>query len=100
MKNGPRFGSCGLIPLAAHRPYWTGCFELANGEEAYLNDCPAGVSPEVAAASVAALRAHPDVHRTLTEWAGFTGVLDVSMNGLITAAERALALTDAALSHD
>ena len=87
----------GLIPLAAHRPYWTTCFELTNGEEVYLDDCPAGVAPEVTAAAVAAIRADPDLHRTLTEWAGFVGVFDVPLEGLITAAERALALTDAEL---
>ena len=87
----------GLIPLAAHTPYWTHCFELTDGEELYLNDCPAGVDPEVAAAAVEGIVAHPDIHAALTEWSGFAGALSVSIDPLIGAAERAISLIDAEL---
>ena len=87
----------GLIPLAAHQPYWTDCFGLADGEEVYLEECPAGVSPEVAAAGVAAITAHPDLHAALTEWAGFSAATDIGLAGQIAAAERAIALIDAEL---
>ncbi|PAP75445.1 hypothetical protein [Rubrivirga marina] len=87
----------GLIPLAAHMPYWTNCFKLTDGEELYRGDCPAGVAPEVAAAGVQALAAHLDVHAALTEWAGFAAALSVSFDPLIAAAERAVALIDATL---
>lgn len=87
----------GLIPLAAHEPYWRGCFELTDGEEVYLADCPSGVPPDVARAGVAAIAAHPDVHPALTEWAGFTSALSVSIDPLIAAAERAIGLIDAEL---
>lgn len=89
----------GLVPLSAHRPYWERCFELAEGEERYLEDCPAGVAPAVAEAGVAAIAAHPDVHRTLTEWAGFAGGLEVSLEGLIGLGERALASIDTELDR-
>jgi hypothetical protein len=87
----------GLIPLPVHGPYWHTCFALANGEEAYLETCPEGVAPEVAAAGVAAIARHPDIQRTLTEWTGFAGAYAVSFVGEIAAAERALAQIDAEL---
>lgn len=87
----------GLIPLAAHRPYWDHCFELKDGEERYLEDCPAGVDPEISAAGAAAIMANPDVHAALTMWAGFTGGLDATLVGQIAAADRAIALIDAEL---
>lgn len=89
----------GLIPLAAHAPYWENCFHLANGEETYIEPCPAGVSPEVAAAGVAAIAGNPDIHRTLTEWAGFMGGFVSSLDGQKQAAEHALAIVDSELVH-
>jgi hypothetical protein len=70
---------------------------LTDGEERYLEECPEGVDPAVSAAAVAAIKAHPDVRPTLTEWAGFTGGLDAFFVGQIAAAERAIALIDAEL---
>lgn len=87
----------GLIPLAVHRPYWEGCFELNDGEERYLEDCPEGVDPAISASGVASIKAHPDVHPALTAWAGFTGGLEAAIVGQIAAAERAIALIDAEL---
>jgi hypothetical protein len=89
----------GLIPLAIHRPYWEQCFELADGEERYLDNCPEGVDPAISAAGVAAIRTHPAVHPALTVWAGFTGGLDAAFAGQIAAAERAIALIDAELGN-
>ncbi len=86
----------GLIPLAIHRRYWEHCFELSDGEERYLEDCPEGVDTALSATSVASIRAHPDVHPTLTEWAGFVGAIDAAIAGLIVVAERAISLIDAA----
>ena len=89
----------GLIPLAIHQPYWTSCFALADGEEAYVEPCPQGVGPEVSAAGVEAIMKHPDVHRTLTEWAGFSAALPATLDGQNRAARRALALIDAELGR-
>ncbi len=89
----------GLIPLAAHGPYWTNCFKLANGEESYVEDCPQGVAPAVSAAGVAAIVANPDIHRTLTEWAGFATAYATSLGGQNDAAKRALVLIDAELAN-
>ncbi|WP_412061301.1 hypothetical protein [Rubrivirga sp. IMCC45206] len=87
----------GLVPLAAHRPYWERCFVLADGEERYLEDCPPGVAPAVSEAGVAAVVAHPDVHAALTEWTGFAGGVEVSLDGLIALGERALATIESEL---
>jgi hypothetical protein len=84
----------GLIPLAAHRPYWESCFSLTDGEEVYFEDCPPGVAPKVAATGVAAIKAHPDIHRTLTEWVGFGGGMEASIVELSQAAERAIERID------
>ncbi|MCA1789313.1 MAG: hypothetical protein LC667_05475 [Thioalkalivibrio sp.] len=89
----------GLIPLAIHRLYWEHCFELSDGEERYVEDCPEGHDAAISAASVASIMAHPDVHPALTEWAGFVGAIDPSIAGLIAAAERAISLLDAELGH-
>ena len=89
----------GLIPLAIHRPYWEDCFELTDGEERYLEDCPEGVDPAISAAGVAAIMATLEVHPALTEWAGFAGGLDATLVGQIAAAERAIALIDTELGE-
>ena len=88
----------GLIPLPLHAPYWETCFELVDGEERYLADCPGDVDPAAAARGVAAIQAHPDLDAALTGWAGFTGALTVILDGQIAAAERALAVLDTALA--
>jgi hypothetical protein len=84
----------GLIPLAIHRPYWENCFELTDGEERYLEDCPEGVDPDISATGVAAIMATPGIHPALTEWAGFAGALGPTLVGQMAAAERAIALID------
>ncbi len=90
----------GLIPLAAHAPYWKNCFRLANGEETYVEPCPAGVSPQLAASAVAAIAANPDIHRTLTEWTGFMSGYVTSLEGQNQAARQALAVIDAELAQE
>lgn len=84
----------GLIPLAIHRPYWVNCLVLINGEEEYVEDCPEGVAPEISAAGVAAIIAHPDIHPTLTEWTGFAGGMSITLISQAAAAEHAIALID------
>ena len=90
----------GLIPLAVHEPYWKNCFVLANGEESYVESCPQGVPPAVSAAGVAAIVRDPDIHHTLTEWAGFIGGYTTSLGSLNDAARHALARIDAELVQE
>jgi len=87
----------GLIPFAVHRPYWTTCFELSEDGETYLEDCVPGVPPEVSAAGVDAIVKDPDIHRALTQWAGYADNLPMTMDGQNGIALRAIALIDAEL---
>jgi hypothetical protein len=87
----------GLIPIAAHRPYWLNCFQLVDGEESYLESCTPGVEPSVSAAAIDAIRGHPDVKPSLTEWAGFASALPSTLEGQNEVARRALASIEAEL---
>jgi hypothetical protein len=88
----------GLIPLAIHQPYWTRCYRAEGAGETYLEDCPEAVDPTVSAAGVLAIKAHPDVHRTLTEWVGYTFLISGSLGRQNEAARRVLAVVDAELA--
>jgi hypothetical protein len=88
----------GLIPLAIHRPYWTSCYKT-DVAEIYVEDCPPGVPPAVSAMGMQAIRAHPDIHRTLTEWIGFTTLITGSLARQNDAARRALAMVDEELDN-
>ena len=59
-----------LIPLDAQAFYWATCFDLTDGEETYVLDCPRGVSDEVAARTVEKIISDPDIELHLTEWIG------------------------------
>ena len=87
----------GLIPLAIHRPYWTTCYQLTDDGETYLEGCAPGVLPEISAAGVDAIVKDPEIHRSLTEWAGFVGAFPATLAGQNELASRALALIDAEL---
>jgi hypothetical protein len=88
----------GLIPLAFHRPYWRGCFELTENGERYLEDCPAGVPPTVSAAAVDAIAKDPLIRRALTQWAGYVSFMPDILAAQNATASRALALIDAELA--
>jgi len=87
----------GLIPIAVHRPYWNTCFELSEDGETLLEDCAPGVPPEVSSAGVDAIVKDPDIHRALTQWAGYADILPSAMDGQNGIALRAIALIDAEL---
>ncbi|MCY7354393.1 MAG: hypothetical protein LH470_04810 [Lysobacter sp.] len=87
----------GLIPLAIHRPYWTTCFELTDLGDAYREDCPAGVPADVSTAGVDAIMKDGDIHRHLTQWAGFLSNLPETMDDQNDTARRALVLIEAEL---
>lgn len=89
---GPR------APRPIHKPYWTTCFELTNGEEVYVQNCPQGVAPQISAAGVAAIVKDPDIRRSLTEWAGFTQAYSGPLESQNGAAKQALALIDPELA--
>jgi len=90
----------GLIPLPIHEPYWTTCFQLSNGEEAYVQDCPQGVAPAISAAGIAAIVNDQGIRRSLTEWTGFTQGFYRSLDSQNDAAEQALVLIDVELARE
>ena len=49
----------GLIPLAAHKPYWNNCYQLLDGKETYVVDCELGVPVELAAIGIQSIKAIP-----------------------------------------
>ncbi len=87
----------GLIPLAIHAPYWRACFQLTDQGENYLENCEPGVSPEISAVGVAAIARDPQIHHSLTEWAGYASALSDSFVQQNESAAGALALIDAEL---
>jgi hypothetical protein len=88
----------GLIPVAIHQPYWTRC-HVVGAAEVYVEACPEGVDPSISADAVRAIRSHPDVHRTLTQWVGFTYLVAAALDRQNEAGRRALALIDAELAR-
>jgi hypothetical protein len=88
----------GLIPLAIHRPYWANCYQAGSAGERYLEDCPQAVDPAVSATGIEAIKAHPDIHRTLTEWVGYTFLVSDALERQDAAARRVLTVLDAELA--
>jgi len=88
----------GLIPLAIHQPYWTTCYQADGTGETYLEDCPQAVESAISATGVQAIRAHPDIHRTLTEWVGYTVLISGSLGRQNEYARRVLSIVDAELA--
>ncbi len=90
----------GLIPLAIHRPYWSACFRLTDLGDAYVADCAPGVPAEVSAAGVAAIAKDPEIHRALTQWAGYVGAVPATLAEQNALAARTLALIDAEIREE
>ncbi|MEM7283935.1 MAG: hypothetical protein AAF438_20155 [Pseudomonadota bacterium] len=57
-----------LVPTAVHDIYWATCYELIDGLDVYKDDCPAGVSDELASQTVQRITRHPDIQTTLAFW--------------------------------
>ncbi len=58
----------GLIPVAAQQAMWSACHNARGGIEEFNSDCSPDVTVEEAARAVEAIRANPDIARTLTQW--------------------------------
>ncbi len=59
-----------MIPVEAQQFYWANCFDLNNGAETYVLDCPKGVADDVAARAVNMIANTPDIELHLTEYIG------------------------------
>ena len=81
-----------LIPLDVQANYWEHCYQLDDGAETYVLDCPKGVSDEIAERAVGKIVDSPDIERFLTEWAGLNTATPSDLAEQIKAAERALAV--------
>jgi hypothetical protein len=90
----------GLIPLAVHHPYWTSCYRADGVGESYVEDCPQAVAPAISASGVQAIKAHPDIHRTLTEWVGYTFLISASLGRQNEHARKVLTIVDAELAGE
>ncbi|MCA8900451.1 MAG: hypothetical protein KDA53_04315 [Hyphomonas sp.] len=88
-----------LIPLEAQSYYWDACFELDNGAESYVLDCPKGVSDEVAAKTVGKILADPDIEPLLTEWAGLMTATPSDLADQNLAAAHAVAVINEELAR-
>ncbi len=59
-----------MISVDVQTYYWANCFDLDDGVETYVLDCPKGVSDDVAARVVGKIVDHPGIEPNLTEWIG------------------------------
>jgi hypothetical protein len=68
--------------------------------ESYVEDCPQAVAPAISASGVQAIKAHPDIHRTLTEWVGYTFLISASLGRQNEHARKVLTIVDAELAGE
>ena len=59
-----------MISVDAQTFYWANCFDLDDGVETYVLDCPKGVADDIAARIVGKIVDHPGIEPNLTEWIG------------------------------
>jgi len=88
-----------LIPLDAQAYYWKHCFQLNDGAETYVLDCPKGVADDVAARTVGKIADAPDIAPLLTEWAGLHTITPSDLHKQNQAAANAIAAIDAELER-
>lgn len=88
-----------LIPYDAQDFYWNNCYELKDGAETYILNCPKGVSDETAARAVKQIADTPDIQLLLTEWAGLNAATPTDLAIQVRAAERALEVIKAELER-
>ncbi|WDI32190.1 hypothetical protein PUV54_03160 [Hyphococcus flavus] len=85
------------IPVDAQSYYWDNCYDLDNGAETYVLDCPRGVSREMSAAAVNKIINNPDIELFLTEWTGLMWSTPSGLGEQNTAAQTALDAIEAEL---
>lgn len=87
------------VPLDAQEFYWAKCFDLTDGVETYVLDCPEGVADDVAARAVNEIVDNPDITLHLTEWIGIMVSNPADLGEQNEAAARAVAVIDAELER-
>jgi hypothetical protein len=86
-----------LIPVEAQAYYWEHCFNLDDGAEYYVLDCPKGVADDVAARAVERIAKDPTLQPHLTEWIGLLAFTPSDLGEQNEAAQRAIDAIDAEL---
>ncbi|WP_416879439.1 hypothetical protein [Litorimonas sp.] len=79
-----------MIPVNAQAYYWETCFDLDNGAETYVLDCPKGASDDVSAQTVDKILNSPDIEPFLTEWIGLMSATPSDLGEQNEAAKRAI----------
>lgn len=88
-----------MIPVSVQTYYWATCFNLEDGRETYVLDCPKGASDEVAARTVEMIAGHPGIEPNLTEWIGIMVSNPADLGEQNEAARRAIEVIDAELER-
>jgi hypothetical protein len=88
-----------MIPVDAQDYYRANCFDLNNGAETYVLDCPKGVGDDVAAQAVGRIVGSPDIELHLTEWTGIMSPDPSDLGEQNEAAQRAIAAIDEELGR-
>ena len=86
-----------LMPLTVHDAYWAACYQLNNGNEYYIEDCPQVVSNDIAAGSVDAVIKDPDLLKHLTFWYSEIVITPETLADQNASARQALKVIDAEL---
>lgn len=86
-----------MIPVDAQAFYWLNCYQLENGAETYVQDCPQGVADDVAAHAIDNIVNNSAIEPNLTEWIGIMTSTPPDLGVQNGAAERAIAAIDAEL---
>jgi len=88
-----------MIPVEAQGFYWVNCYDLEDGAETYVLDCPQGISSDLAAAAVERITKSADIDLYLTEWTGLMWTTPTDLRVQNETAERALAAVNAELAR-
>lgn len=88
-----------LIPFAAQKFYWNNCYTYTAGVETYLQNCPEGITKELASKVLKTIHSQPDIKRHLTAWASDLVTVPSNFDDQNTEALKTIALIDAELQH-
>ena len=88
-----------LIPYEAQKFYWENCYIYSGGVETYLQNCPEGISKEIASQALNAIVNQPDIQLHLTAWASDLVTIPSNFADQNTEALKTIALIDAELQR-
>ena len=87
-----------LMPVAVLEAYWSTCYNLQQGVETILfENCPVGVSNDIAMEAVQRIVQHEETRTLLTFWFSEITPTEAELEEQIEAAERAIAAINSVL---